>query len=111
MNLFAGKKLNVHRHLQRKLSGQLPFLGLTGINTLERPELRHLVTQVAGKIGNALVLALLHRGRGGRAARHVAFAGNAKFQTQHSKNAVHRLYAAFAAFVLYVLQGSEGDAG
>ena len=36
------------------------MLDLTGINTVERPELRHLVTQVAGKIGNALVLAQVH---------------------------------------------------
>jgi transcriptional regulator of acetoin/glycerol metabolism len=36
------------------------MLDLTGIDTLERPELSHLVTQVAGKIGNALVLAQAH---------------------------------------------------
>jgi transcriptional regulator of acetoin/glycerol metabolism len=37
------------------------MLDLTGIDTVERPELSHLVTQVAGKIGNALVLAQPHR--------------------------------------------------
>ena len=36
------------------------MLDLTGIDTVERPELGHLVTQVAGKIGNALVLAQSH---------------------------------------------------
>jgi transcriptional regulator of acetoin/glycerol metabolism len=36
------------------------MLDLTGIDTVERPELSHLVTQVAGKIGNALVLAEAH---------------------------------------------------
>ena len=36
------------------------MLDLTGIDTVERPELSHLVTQVAGKIGNALVLAQPH---------------------------------------------------
>ena len=36
------------------------MLDLTGIDTAERPELSHLVTQVAGKIGNALVLAQPH---------------------------------------------------
>ncbi len=36
------------------------MLDLTGIDTLERPELRHLVTQVAGKIGNALLQAQTH---------------------------------------------------
>ena len=36
------------------------MLDLTGIDTVERPELSHLVTQVAGKIGNALVLAQAH---------------------------------------------------
>lgn len=36
------------------------MLDLTGIDTVERPELGHLVTQVAGKIGNALVLAQAH---------------------------------------------------
>jgi sigma-54 dependent transcriptional regulator, acetoin dehydrogenase operon transcriptional activator AcoR len=36
------------------------MLDLTGIDTEERPELGHLVTQVAGKIGNALVLAQPH---------------------------------------------------
>ena len=36
------------------------MLDLTGINAMERPELSHLVTQVAGKIGNALVLAQPH---------------------------------------------------
>ena len=29
VNAFVGKKVNVHSHLQRKLSGQLPFLGST----------------------------------------------------------------------------------
>ncbi|MCX8522039.1 MAG: hypothetical protein ORN28_10965, partial [Rhodoferax sp.] len=29
VSAFVGKKLNVHGHLQRKSSGQLPFLGLT----------------------------------------------------------------------------------
>ena len=27
VNAFVGKKVNVYGHLQRKLSGQLPFLG------------------------------------------------------------------------------------
>jgi transcriptional regulator of acetoin/glycerol metabolism len=36
------------------------MLDLTGIEAVERPELTHLVTQVAGKIGNALVLARAH---------------------------------------------------
>jgi len=36
------------------------MLDLTGIEAMERPELSHLVTQVAGKIGNALVLAQAH---------------------------------------------------
>jgi transcriptional regulator of acetoin/glycerol metabolism len=36
------------------------MLDLTAIDAVERPELTHLVTQVAGKIGNALVLALAH---------------------------------------------------
>ncbi|RFO98097.1 histidine kinase [Rhodoferax lacus] len=36
------------------------MLDLTGIEAMERPELSHLVTQVAGKIGNALVLAQSH---------------------------------------------------
>ncbi len=36
------------------------MLDLTGIDAIERPELSHLVTQVAGKIGNALVLAQAH---------------------------------------------------
>lgn len=36
------------------------MLDLTGIEALERPELKHLVTQVAGKIENALVLAQSH---------------------------------------------------
>jgi len=36
------------------------MLDLTGIDAVERPELGHLVTQVAGKIGNALVLAQAH---------------------------------------------------
>ncbi len=36
------------------------MLDLTGIDAVERPELSHLVTQVAGKIGNALVLAQAH---------------------------------------------------
>jgi transcriptional regulator of acetoin/glycerol metabolism len=36
------------------------MLDLTGIDTVERLELSHLVTQVAGKIGNALVLAQPH---------------------------------------------------
>lgn len=36
------------------------MLDLTGIDALERPELKHLVTQVAGKIENALVLAQPH---------------------------------------------------
>ena len=36
------------------------MLDLTGIEAVERPELTHLVTQVAGKIGNALVLAQAH---------------------------------------------------
>lgn len=36
------------------------MLDLTGIEALERPELTHLVTQVASKIGNALVLAQAH---------------------------------------------------
>ena len=37
------------------------MLDLTAIDAVERPELTHLVTQVAGKIGNALVLAQAHR--------------------------------------------------
>jgi transcriptional regulator of acetoin/glycerol metabolism len=37
------------------------MLDLTGIEVLERPELKHLVTQCAGKIENALVLAQAHR--------------------------------------------------
>jgi transcriptional regulator of acetoin/glycerol metabolism len=36
------------------------MLDLTAIDAVERPELSHLVTQVAGKIGNALVLAQAH---------------------------------------------------
>lgn len=36
------------------------MLDLTGIEAVERPELKHLVTQVAGKIENALVLAQPH---------------------------------------------------
>jgi transcriptional regulator of acetoin/glycerol metabolism len=36
------------------------MLDVTGIDAVERPELRHLVTQVAGKIENALVLAREH---------------------------------------------------
>jgi transcriptional regulator of acetoin/glycerol metabolism len=36
------------------------MLDLTGIEAVERPELKHLVTQVAGKIENALVLAQNH---------------------------------------------------
>jgi transcriptional regulator of acetoin/glycerol metabolism len=36
------------------------MLDLTGIEAVERPELSHLVTQVAGKIGNALVMAQAH---------------------------------------------------
>jgi len=40
--------------------GCVGMLDLTGIDTVERPELGHLVTQVAGKIGNALVLAQSH---------------------------------------------------
>jgi transcriptional regulator of acetoin/glycerol metabolism len=36
------------------------MLDLTAIDAVERPELSHLVTQVAGKIGNALVLAEEH---------------------------------------------------
>ena len=36
------------------------MLDLTAIEAVERPELTHLVTQVAGKIGNALVLAQAH---------------------------------------------------
>jgi transcriptional regulator of acetoin/glycerol metabolism len=36
------------------------MLDLTGIEAVERPELSHLVTQVAGKIGNALVLSEAH---------------------------------------------------
>ena len=36
------------------------MLDVTGIETLERPELKHLVTQSANKIGNALVLARAH---------------------------------------------------
>jgi transcriptional regulator of acetoin/glycerol metabolism len=36
------------------------MLDLTAIDAVERPELTHLVTQVAGKIGNALVLAQSH---------------------------------------------------
>jgi transcriptional regulator of acetoin/glycerol metabolism len=36
------------------------MLDLTAIDAVERPELTHLVTQVAGKIGNALVLAQVH---------------------------------------------------
>jgi len=36
------------------------MLDLTAIDAVERPELTHLVTQVAGKIGNALVLAQAH---------------------------------------------------
>lgn len=36
------------------------MLDLTGIDAVERPELGHLVTQVADKIGNALVLAQPH---------------------------------------------------
>jgi len=37
------------------------MLDLTAIDAIERPELTHLVTHVAGKIGNALVLAQAHR--------------------------------------------------
>jgi transcriptional regulator of acetoin/glycerol metabolism len=37
------------------------MLDLTGIDAVERPELKHLVTQSASKIGNALVLAQTHR--------------------------------------------------
>lgn len=37
------------------------MLDLTGIDALERPELKHLVTQSASKIENALVLAQNHR--------------------------------------------------
>lgn len=36
------------------------MLDLTGIDAVERPELKHLVTQSASKIGNALVLAQSH---------------------------------------------------
>lgn len=36
------------------------MLDLTGIEVAERPELKHLVTQVAGKIENALVLSQAH---------------------------------------------------
>ena len=36
------------------------MLDLTAIDAVERPELTHLVTQVAGKIGNALVRAQAH---------------------------------------------------
>jgi transcriptional regulator of acetoin/glycerol metabolism len=36
------------------------MLDLTAIDAVERPELTHLVSQVAGKIGNALVLAQAH---------------------------------------------------
>jgi len=36
------------------------MLDLTGIEAVERPELKHLVTQVAGKIENALILAQSH---------------------------------------------------
>jgi transcriptional regulator of acetoin/glycerol metabolism len=36
------------------------MLDLTAIDAVERPELTHLVTQVAGKIGNALLLAQAH---------------------------------------------------
>jgi transcriptional regulator of acetoin/glycerol metabolism len=36
------------------------MLDLTGIDALERPELKHLVTQSASKIENALVLAQAH---------------------------------------------------
>ncbi len=36
--------------------GCVGMLDLTGIDAIERPELRHLVTQSAGKIENALVL-------------------------------------------------------
>jgi len=36
------------------------MLDLTGIDTVERPELCHLVAQVAGKISNALVMAQTH---------------------------------------------------
>ncbi len=37
------------------------MLDLTGINAMERPELKHLVTQSAQKIENALVLRQAHR--------------------------------------------------
>jgi transcriptional regulator of acetoin/glycerol metabolism len=37
------------------------MLDLTGIDAIERPELKHLVTQSASKIENALVLAQPHR--------------------------------------------------
>ncbi len=37
------------------------MLDLTGIDAVERPELKHLVTQTATKIENALVLAQSHR--------------------------------------------------
>jgi transcriptional regulator of acetoin/glycerol metabolism len=37
------------------------MLDLTGIEATERPELKHLVTQAASKIENALVLAQPHR--------------------------------------------------
>jgi transcriptional regulator of acetoin/glycerol metabolism len=36
------------------------MLDLTGVDVLERPELKHLVSQTAGKIENALVLARPH---------------------------------------------------
>ncbi len=36
------------------------MLDLTGIDAIERPELKHLVTQTASRIENALVLALAH---------------------------------------------------
>lgn len=36
------------------------MLDLTGIDAIERPELKHLVTQTAGRIENALVLAQAH---------------------------------------------------
>lgn len=37
------------------------MLDVTGIEVMERPELKHLLTQVAGKIENALVLAQPHQ--------------------------------------------------
>ena len=55
VNAFVGKKVKVYSHLQRKLSGQLPFLGSKGHFSIWRMAKQRIVAGWSGGVDSVVL--------------------------------------------------------